>query len=378
MNVSGVTNERPLRTVHINTARGWRGGEQQSYYLIRGLLERGHSAQVIAQPDEEYEQRLKEAAVPVHSIRMRGEWDVVAAFKIRRIVARGHYDICHMHTAHAHMLGALATRLFRRRPVMVVSRRVDFSLHKMPFRLSRLKYMMGVDRFVTTSEYIREVMIHDGIDGNKIVAVHSCQDPSRFESVPPDGLRSELGIPEGVPVLGNVSALVDHKGQCYLLEAMPIILKEIPDLVLVVVGEGELRDALTRQSERLGIADHVLFVGHRNDVVRFYALFDVFVMSSKMEGVGGAMLEAMGMRCPVVTTNAGGMPEVVQHGVNGLVAERCNPESLARSVLRMFQDRELRTRCIEAGRRTLLEEFSVDRLVERTLAVYRETLEGRA
>jgi glycosyltransferase involved in cell wall biosynthesis len=374
---SAAESAAPLRTVHINTARGWRGGEQQSFYLVRGLLQRGHAAEAVAQPSEEYARRLEAAGVRVHPVRMRGEWDLWAARRIRRLLTDGGYDVCHMHTAHAHMLGGLASLLLPRRPAMIVSRRVDFSLHKMPLGLSRLKYLFGADRFITTSEFIRQVMIRDGVAAGRIVTVHSCQDPARFEDVEAGGLRAELGLPPGARVLGNVSALVDHKGQCYLLDAMPRILAETPDVVLVVVGEGELRGRLEAQARRLGIVDRVRFAGHRNDVLRFYAVFDVFVMSSKMEGVGGAMLEAMGMGCPVVTTNAGGMPEVVRDGVNGLVVERCDPVALAEGVLRMLRDSELRHRCAAEGRRTLVERFSTTRLVEGTLAVYREALAGR-
>ena len=374
-----MTDGGRLRTLHINTARGWRGGEQQSFYLINGLIERGHVAEAVCQPGEEYAKRLKAAGVTVHEIRMRGEWDLWAARRIGRVMGRGGFDVCHMHTAHAHMMGVMGSWFTRNKPARIVSRRVDFSLHKAPFGLSKIKYMLGVDRFITTSEFIRQVMIDDGIDGAKITAVHSCQDPARFEGVEVGDLKVELGIPPDAPVLGNVSALVDHKGQRYLLDAMPLILAEMADLILVIVGEGQLREQLTAQADRLGIGDHVIFTGHRNDVLRFYAIFDVFVMSSKMEGVGGAMLEAMGMDIPVVTTNAGGMPEVVRDGVNGVLVERCNPPSLAEGALRMFGDGDLRRRCVEGGRKTLTEDFCVDRLVEKTLAVYQDVLgaEGR-
>ena len=366
--------ESPLRTLHINTARGWRGGEQQSFYLIQGLRERGHVAEAVVQPKEEYARRLKAVDVKPHEVRMRGEWDVVAALRLRRLLREGRYDVAHAHTAHAHMMLVLAAWRLRPRPTVIVSRRVDFSLHKAPFGLSRLKYMMGVDRFVTTSAFIREVMIRDGLDGDRIRVVHSTQDPARFRDVEVGPLREELGIPPDAPILGNVAALVDHKGQRYLLDAMPAMLEALPELRLVIVGEGELRGALTAQAEALGIADRVIFTGHRNDVLRFYGVFDVFVLSSKMEGVGGVTLEAMGMDCPVVATDAGGVPEVVRDGVNGLVAPRCDPEPLARAVIRMFTDADLRERCVAAGRRTVTEDFCVDRMVEKTLAVYREAL----
>lgn len=367
-----------LRTLHINTARGWRGGEQQSFHLMQGLIERGHAADAVCQPEEEFAKRAKDAGIPTIEIRMRGEWDLWAARRVGRAMERGAYDICHAHTAHAHMV-AVAGRWFApAKPALIVSRRVDFSLHKAPFGLSKLKYMLGVDRFVTVSDCIRQVMVADGLEGSRIAVVHSCQDPARFENVQAGALKEELGIAPSAPVLGNVSALVGHKGQRHLLDAMPKMLEEMPNLVLVIVGEGALRGALTAQARGLGIEGHVVFAGHRDDILRFYRIFDVFAMSSEMEGMGSAILEAMGMGCPVVATNAGGIPEVVRHERNGLLVERRNPGALANGVLRMLRDAELRRRCVEGGQRTLREEFSVDTLVENTLAVYRDVLAKRA
>jgi glycosyltransferase involved in cell wall biosynthesis len=205
--------QQPLRTLHVNDARGWRGGEQQSFYLIQGLRARGHVAEAVARPGQEYARRLKAAGVTVHEVPMRGEWDILSALRIRRLLRQGRYDVLHLHTAHAHALGVMAAAWLRSRPLVFVHRRVDFSLHKLPFGISRLKYVAGVDRFITTSGYIRQVMIADGVDGGRIQAIHSCQDPARFENVTPGDLRAELGLPPGAPTLGNVSALVGHKGQ---------------------------------------------------------------------------------------------------------------------------------------------------------------------
>ena len=126
---------------------------------------------------------------------------------------------------------------------------------------------------------------------SRIQVVHSCIDPGRFDVEPLS--RSELGVPEGVPLLGNVAALVDHKDQATLLAAMPGVLGKLPDLHLVIAGEGELRATLEHQIEHLRIGRAVRLLGFRNDVARLLRTLDAFVMSSKEEGLGTSVLDAM-------------------------------------------------------------------------------------
>jgi len=365
-----------MRTLHIDTEHTWRGGEQQALYLMKGLVERGHDADAAAQPRSLFAERVRAAGIRVAAVRMRGEFDPVAVVRLSALIRERRYDVVHMHTSHAHSLGVGSAALSGVRPACIVSRRVDFSIHKLPFRLSGLKYRWGVDRYITVSRFIRSVLIQDGIPAHKITAVHSCSDLSRFEGVDTSGLREEFGIPRRSRVIGNIAALVGHKGQIYLVDALPHILQRFPDLVCFIVGEGVLRESLEQRVCELGIQDHVIFAGFRADALRFYNLFEVFVISSHMEGLCTSVQEAFALGTPVVVTNAGGLTEMVEDGVNGLVAEKRNPRALAAGVIRMLEDRHLRRRCADAGRRTLETRFSVERMVEGTLRVYEQVLSG--
>jgi glycosyltransferase involved in cell wall biosynthesis len=248
---------------------------------------------------------------------------------------------------------------------------VDFHLQAHSF--SRWKYRQ-VDLFIAASHAIRVILEHDGIDRDRIVVVHDGIDVDAIERLPALDLHAEFWLPRGVPALVNVGALVDHKGQKYLVAAMPHVLREMPDAHLVIFGDGDLRHALERQIRELHLEKHVLLAGFREDVLPLVKSADLFVMSSVTEGLGSTMLDAMASRLAVVGTRAGGIPEAVVHGETGLLVPPAEPRELAGAIVRLLRDRPLRERMGAAGHARVAEHFGVARLIEGTRAAYRRAL----
>jgi L-malate glycosyltransferase len=376
---------RGVKVLHVNTERTWRGGEQQVLYLMRGLRAAGVEQELIAVPEAVILRRAQDDGLPAVAQRMRGEVDLPAARAIAARLRAGRFDVIHMHTSHAHTLGVLAARLAGRRrrgerPVTVVSRRVDFSIHKRRLLdFSRLKYTWGVDRIVCVSDMIRRVLLADGLPPALLSVVHSGVDLSRFERVPDRShdYRREFGVPLGAPVIGNVAHCAEHKGQRDLLDAAPAVLRKFPEARFLVVGEGELLAALEEQAARLGIADRVLFPGFRTDVPALLAWFDVFCFPSRQEGLGTSVLDALAMARPVVATAAGGIPEMIHGGEQGLLVAPADPQALADSLLWMLDHREQAAAMGAAGRERVQREFSVEHTVAGTIAQYEELLGRR-
>ena len=358
-----------MNVLHIDDQRGWRGGEQQASYLIRGLAERGHTVVIAGRAGQAFlESDHGVPAIARVPAPFLGEFDLWTAALLARAVKRHAIDVLHAHTSHAHTAACLARRLARRGKV-VVSRRVDFAPRKGP--LNRWKYAQP-DTIVCVADYIADVLRAYGVPESRLAVVHSGIDPARFDVEPLP--RSALGAPEGVPLLGNVAALVGHKDHANLLAAMPLVLRELPDLRLVIVGEGELRAQLEAQIAQLGLARAVTLLGYRDDVPRILRALDAFVLSSRMEGFGGVCTEAMACGLPVVSTAAGGMPETVIHEQTGLLAPTRDPEALAAAVVRIFREPDLARRLAANGRHQATERFSHQRMVEGNLAVYAEVL----
>ena len=182
-----------------------------------------------------------------------------------------------------------------------------------------------------------------------------------------------LGIPDGAPVVGNVAALTGHKDHATLLEAAGIVLRRRPEARFVIVGEGPLRRELEARVREGGLAGRVVFAGFRDDVDRLLPAFDVFCLSSHLEGLGTSLLDAMAFGRPVVATAAGGIPEAVEDGSTGVVVPVRDPVALAQALLALLDDPDRRRRLGAAGRKRFLERFTADRMVEETLRVYEET-----
>lgn len=359
-----------MNVLHIDDQPGWRGGEQQAHYLIRGLTKRGYNIYLAGRRDGAFlnTDHGVEVCGQVPTW-FRGEWDVWSAWVLARAVKTHDIHILHAHTSHAHTYACLA-RAFAGRGKVVVSRRVDFIPRNN--LVSRLKYK-GPDHYIAISERVGRVLREFGIPDSRFTVVHSGIDPTRFDVEPLP--RSAIGAPEDAPVLANVAALVDHKDHATLLSAMPIVLRRLPELKLVIAGEGPLRGALEKQIRELGIESSVRLLGYRKDVPRLLRAVDAFVISSKEEGLGTSVLDAMVCGLPVIATAGGGIPEIVAHEKTGLLVPIQVPEALAEAILRVFTDDGLASVIRENGRCLVLDRFTADNMVEGNVKVYKRVLQ---
>ncbi len=362
-----------MRVLHINTERTWRGGEQQTLYLARGLKERGQETAVVCQPGSPLGARARQENLDVIELAMRGEADIVAACRLARLIRKRGCDIVHMHTSHAHTLGCLASWIARQ-GARIVTRRVAFPTKK--HLASKMKYRYGVHKYIAVSAAIRQVMIDGGIEPERIAVVHSGTDVSRFDHQEDlSSLRTEFNIELGRPVLGNVGRLETVKGQAVLIDAMPAVLQEFPQTILLFVGSGDAEKELETKCRKLGIESSVVFAGFRDDIPRVLKLFDLFVMPSLAEGLGTSVLDAMAAGVPVVASDVGGIPEIVKSEKNGLLVPPRNPVTLAQAIVRLLKNRPEAARFAAAARETVRKKFTVDAMVEGNISVYEKVLE---
>jgi L-malate glycosyltransferase len=356
-------------SLHIDTARTWRGGQNQVLLTVLGLRALGHRAMLIAHAAGELRQRAKEG-LELIPLAPKMEMDLSAAWRLSRLIKQLQPDVLHAHDPHAVAMAALALSMSTQlhKPPLVASRRVDFHLKNNAF--SRWKYRQ-VDLFICVSEAIRRMLIGDGIPAARVVTVNEGIDIGHVEAAPKADLHSELWLPHNSPIVGNVAALVPHKGQRHLIEAAALVVKKVPDARFVIAGEGELRPSLERQIREHHLEKHVFLAGFRPDILSVHKAFDLFVMSSVTEGLGTSLLDAMACGKPVIATTAGGMPEVVIDGRTGLLVPPRDHAAMADAIVRLLRDPVVRADMAAAGQTRVRAKFSVERMIDDTLNVYR-------
>jgi glycosyltransferase involved in cell wall biosynthesis len=359
-------------SLHIDTARTWRGGQNQVLLTVNGLRSIGHRAALVAHPDGELRRRADEGLelIPIAS---RTEMDLSAAWRLTRVLKRLQPDVIHAHDPHGVAMASLALSLGSGSahegptPALVASRRVDFHLKGNSF--SRWKHRQ-VDCFIAASNAIRRMLLADGVPEEKAVTVHEGIDVEHVLAAPPVNVHEAFFLPHHAPVVGNVGALVPHKGQRHLIEAAHLVVQELPDVRFIILGEGELREQLERLVREHHLEKHVFLPGFRIDVLGCIKGFDLFAMSSVTEGLGTTLLDAMACTKAIVASRAGGIPEVLEDEVNGVLVEPRDHHAMAAAIVRLIADETTRSRMAAAGFERVSIRFTVERMVAETAEVY--------
>jgi glycosyltransferase involved in cell wall biosynthesis len=362
-------------SLHIDTAKTWRGGQSQVMYTVLGLRALGQRAALVLHPEGELRRRMSEG-LDLIPLAPRNEIDLTAAWRLSRVLKQMRPDVIHAHDPHAVALAstALAIAAPAPRPALVASRRVEFPVAQNSF--SRWKYSQ-VDRFIANSAAIRGRLIADGIPADKTTVVNEGVDVERIVRMPAANVHAEFYLPTHAPVVGNVAALVAHKGQHHLVNAAALVVREVPDARFVIVGSGELRESLERQIREKHLERHVFLAGFRTDALELTKGFDLFAMSSVSEGMCTALVDAMAASKAAVATAAGGIPEVMVDGVTGFLVAPRDDQAMAAKIVQLLRDDALRQRMGQAALQRARERFTVERMVEGTAAVYESIIAGR-
>ena len=362
-------------SLHIDTARTWRGGQSQVMYTVVGLRQLDQRAALVAHPQGELFRRMSEG-LDLIPLAPKHEIDLASAWRLSRVIRQLRPDILQAHDPHAVAMAATALSISspKPKPPLTASRRVEFRIAHNSF--SRWKYSQ-VDCFIANSAAIRDRLVADGIPREKTTIVNEGVDVERIVKLPAANVHAELYLPTHAPVVGNVAALVPHKGQQHLIDAAAIVVKQVPDVRFVILGEGELREKLERQIKDKHLERHVFLAGFRANALELTKGFDIFVMSSVSEGMCTALVDAMAASKPAVATAAGGIPEVMQDGVTGFLTQPRDHVTMANKLVLLLKDPALRARMGDAALARARERFTVEKMVAATSAVYERLVSGR-
>jgi len=362
-----------MNIVHLETGRHLYGGARQALYLMQGLRIRGIGTLLACRPDSAIAAAAREQGLEVHPLPMGGDADVVFPFRLAALLRRLQPDILHVHSRRgADTLGGLAARAAA--IPAVLSRRVDSPSRPV---IGRLKYR-NYRRVIAISAAIQRQLQQAGLDRALLRRVYSGVD---LDDCLPQWSRRQLlaafALPDDARVVACIAQLIPRKGHAGLLAAWARVAAACPQARLLVFGEGPLEGRLRAQVTAAGLDAVVRFCGFRPDLLEFLGRVDLVMHAASREGLGLGLLQAQAAGVPVVACRAGGVPEVIDDGMTGILVEPDKPDRLADAAVDLLQNNERRAQWGAAAQRRMAAMFGVEAMVDGNLAVYRELIDER-
>ena len=364
----------PLTVLHVDAERGWRGGEQHVLWLADALRRAGHRSIIAARPHEPLAARASALGLTIVPCAPSIEFSPRCTVALRRAITRQRVDIVHAHTAHAVALAALAT--MGGLAPMVATRHINFPLRRNPG--TRWKYGRA-HAIIAVSESVAVSLRESGIDPRRIEVIEGGVDLSRIPPPASPATMRELGVPQGAPLAVMVAALVPQKDPVTFVRAIRRARQAVPNLHALIVGDGPLGGEVRDEIAQAGLAGAVTLAGWRDDADALLAHADVAVLSSRHEGLPVVLMMALALAKPIAATAAGGVPEMLRGCSCGVVVSIGDADALGDAVAGILRDPTLARRMGQASQ-VRASEYAIDRVAERTVAVYRKVMShhGRA
>jgi glycosyltransferase involved in cell wall biosynthesis len=361
---------RPLRIVHTESSLGWGGQEIRVLSESQGMMRRGHEVRLLCAPQARIHEEAPRWGVPATALPIDRKRPAGLAALYRWFGAHP-IDIVNTHSSTDSWLASFAQLGLGRRTPIVRTRHISAPVPRGP--VSRWLYMGAAARVVTTGEALRRQLVErNGYRAERIESVPTGIDAGRFRPGERAASRAKFGLPADRTLVGIVATLRSWKGHADLLQAMTRLPAAIE---LVIVGDGPQRAALEDAVVRLGLRGRVRMQGQQADVLPWLRALDVFVLPSYAnEGVPQALLQAMLVGLPCVTTAVGGIPEIAAHERTALLVPPRDPAALAAAIERLAGDEGLRRELGEAARKHCVEGYSYERMLDRMEAVYRSAM----
>jgi glycosyltransferase involved in cell wall biosynthesis len=356
-----------MKLLHVETGQHLYGGAQQVAYLLEGLAARGVDNMLVCPPGAAIGAHFSGSAIKVIEVPCSGDADLAFVPRLARVLREQQPDLVHLHSRRgADVLGGLAAKIAG--VPSLLSRRVDNAESRW---WAQRKYRLYA-RTICISEGIADVLRSEGVDAARIRVVRSAVQAAPWRQ--PEtraAFCAEFAVDSDAVIIGVVAQLIERKGHRVLFEALRG-LQSAHKIELVIFGQGALRDELEKEAAKLPLK--VRFAGFRKDLPRWVGCLDLLVHPALMEGLGVSLLQASAASVPIIASRAGGMPEAVRDGLNGLLVPPGDALALRDAIAQLVSQPELRRTLGAAGSALIDAEFSTDAMIEGNLAIYRELL----
>ena len=377
-----------IRVLHIHTLPIISGSGINTFLTMRGMDRRFFRVELACAPGGRLIDLVKSNDMKVRTFNnlvqsLHPLKDLMALMNLICFLKKNPYHIVHTHNSKAGFLGRLAAKLAG--TAVIIHTVHGFAFHdqeplyrQILFRNLERLASRWCDKMIFISQPLIDWALRERIVAEeKILRVYSGIELDLFRPVTGERKnrnRKKWKLKQNDAVIGIVSKLWDGKGHAVLINAFKELKKEIKNARLVIVGEGYLYEELLRMVDMHCLKDSVLFTGFRMDVSEIISTFDVAVLPSFFEGMGRVLLEAMAMEKPVVASRVGGIPDLLEHGINGLLVRPGNVEELTEALKKILTDKRLAESMGKQGRKRIKEQFSADVMAQSIQKLYRELL----
>jgi sugar transferase (PEP-CTERM/EpsH1 system associated) len=356
--------------LHLCESSDTGGAESVLISLVERLDKSRYSSMVCLLSEGWLKTQLEKRQVETVVIPQLRSLDVAWLFRLYRLLKDREIHVMHSHEFATNVYAGFLSRLTGV-PLVATAHGKNYYGDKWR-RRAAYRFVARQATMVAVSHDLKRFLVERiGIPPGSIRVVHNGIDLSRYAVHDENHVvRAELGISAGQRVIGTVGNLFAVKGQTYLLRACKAVASAYPNCVLLVAGEGEQLGPLEKEAFDLGIAGDVKFLGFRDDVPSLLQAMEVFVLPSLSEGLPLSILEALALQKPVVATNVGGIPEIVEDGATGYLVPPRNPEALADKILLLLRDPQIAANIGQAGRKKVEKDFGLEQMVREYQSLY--------
>lgn len=368
-----MANEK--KVLQLISSEGFFGAENVVIELCYALKKNGIATTVGAFKNShnsnlEIILRAKEKGLNTVVFDCKGKLDLNSIKIIRRYILFNNISLIHAHGYKADVYGFLATIGCKVKKVSTCHNWVGDSKKMKSYRMLDKLILGKFNSVVAVSKPIQNELISSGINKNKIKLIHNGVDVDRFSTNFDVSLRKEFGLQSSNKIIGTVGRLSEEKGHKFLLESFKEILVVIPEARLVIVGDGPLRKGLEQLCNKLGLDGKVVFTGTRNDIPELLSIFNIFVLSSLIEGLPVALLEAMAAKKPVVATRVGDIPSIIEDGVTGYLVEPKDAQGLQKRITDLLTDTNCAIQMSLKAHETIKQDFSLQNMANAYIRIY--------
>jgi len=358
--------------LHTEASNGWGGQEIRILNEMLGMKGRGYKVVLATPPDAAIYKKAMGAGIDTVAVKFSKFGYIEGVSGLARVIKERSVSIINTHSSRDSWMGSIAGRLAGAR--VLRTRHISSPLNKSPF--TRLVYGPLCDGIITTGDSIKRQLVKElGLSPKKVRSIPTGIDVGRFASASGGTVRAGLGLTGENIILGTAAVLRSWKGHEYVIGALPEVLREFTGVRLVLAGEGPWRKKVEECIKGLGLEDKVFLLGHREDIPEVVNAFDISLLASyASEGIPQFLLQSMAAGKPVIGTSVGGIPEVVEDGVTGILVPPKDPAAIAEAVRTMLSDRERMARMGEAGRKAVLERHTMDMMLDSLEELYETVL----